>query len=178
MGDLFELEVTGEFGRHIRYPGSVAQRWREAGGTLDSGISEAAELAVARAVGAGRLVRGTVVVNGDSLIVSASMVDVATDAIRVRTVREQGPVAQRFELVTRLIILLLARDAGVLPAETPRLTHYQAAAVQAYLAGLRATEFGKTQNSLFHAALAADSSLVDAALMLYAVGESDTAALR
>jgi DNA-binding SARP family transcriptional activator len=178
MGYLFELKVTGEFGRRIRHPGSVAERWREAGGTLDSALSEEAELAVARAVGAGRLVRGTVVAAGDSLVVSASMLNAATGAVRVTPVRAEGTIAQYQELVDRLIILLLVRD-GLTLDSAPHFVRYRPEAVQAYLAGNAAASF-EEQKVLYHAALAADSNLVDAALMLYAVGESvrDTAELR
>ena len=177
MGYLFELKVTGEFGRRIRHPGSVAERWRAAGGTLDSALSKEAELAVARAVGAGRLVRGTIVTAGDSLVVSASMVNVATGAVRVTPVRAEGTIAQYQELVDRLIILLLARD-GITSDSVPRLVRYKPEAVQAYLAG-NAAPFAE-QGRFYHAALAMDSSLVEAALALYAVGESvrDTAELR
>ena len=179
MGVLFELKVTGEFGRHIRHPGSVAERWRAAGGTLDSALSGEAELALARAVGAGRLVRGTIVTVGDSLVVSASMVNVATGAVRVTPVRVEGTVAQQQQLVDRLINLLLSRDAGVAPAEAPRLTRYKPEAVQAFLyAYFRSPSFSKEENAAYHAALAADSNLVDAALMAYAAGERDTSMLR
>ena len=177
MGVLFELKVTGQFGRRIRHPGSVAERWHIAGGTLDSALSEDAELAVARAVGAGRLVRGTVVAAGDSLVVSASMVNVATGAVRVTPVRVEGTAAQQYQLVDRLIILLLLRD-GITPDSLPHLIRYKPEAVQAYLAG-NAAPFAE-QGRFYHAALASDSNLVEAALMLYAVGESvrDTAELR
>jgi serine/threonine protein kinase len=180
IGDLFELKVTGEFGRRIRHPGSVAERWREAGGTLDSALSEDRELAVARAVGAGRLVRGTVVTAGDSVVVSASMVDVTTGAVRVPAQRVEGTIARQQELVDRLIVLLLSRDAGVSAASAPRLAHYRPEAIQAYLAGLRAPTFSDEEHAFFRAALAADSSLVDAALMVVAAGErpSDTVELR
>jgi DNA-binding SARP family transcriptional activator len=179
MGYLFELKVTGQFGRRIRHPGSVAERWRAAGGTLDSALSENAELAVARAVGAGRLVRGTIVAAGDSLVVSASMLDVATGAVRVIPVRAEGTTVRFQELVDRVIILLLARDAGASPESAPHLAHYSTEAVLAYLAGNGAASFAE-QKPFYHAALAADSNLVDAAVMLFAVGESvqDTAALR
>jgi hypothetical protein len=171
VGDLFELKVTGEFGRRIRHPGSVAQRWRDAGGTLDSAISEESELAVARKVGAGRLVRGTVVALGDSLTVSASMIDVATGAVRVPPVRVEGNLAQQQELVDRLIVLLLSRDAGIVPTQTPRLSQYKPEAIQAYLAAMRSSAL-RERKTYYHAALAADSSFVDAALMIYAEGES------
>ena len=179
MGDWFELKVRGEFGRHIRHPGSVAERWRQAGGTLDSALSEAAELSVARAVGARRLVSGTIMALGDSLVISARMLDAATGRERVTPVRVAGTIDRQQELVDHLIILLLARDAGFSPASAPELTQYKPEAIQAYLAGNAAALFAD-QHPFYHAALAADSSLVDAAVAIYAVGEDvrDTGELR
>jgi serine/threonine-protein kinase len=170
MGDRFEITVTGEFGRRILHPGSVAQRWRAAGGTLDSALSEEAELAVARALGAGRLVRGTVVVAGDSLVVSASMVSVATGRVRVAPVQVRGTSARPEALVDRLISQLLARDAGISPEEAPRLAQHKPEAIQAYLAGNRAGD-EREAKAYYRAALAADSNLVDAAVALYSRGE-------
>ncbi|HEY6110075.1 MAG TPA: BTAD domain-containing putative transcriptional regulator [Gemmatimonadales bacterium] len=180
MGVLFELKVRAEFGRHIRYPGSVEQHWHEAGGTLDSAISEEAELSVARAVGAGRLVRGTIVTLPGSLALSASMLDVATGTVRVMPVRVEGTIDQQQELVDRLVILLLSRDAGYSPASAPQLVRYKSEAIQAYLAADRAPAFSQEQKGFYRAALAADSNLVVAAVELYAFGEDprDTVELR
>jgi hypothetical protein len=179
MGDLFELTVTGEFGWRIRHPGSVAERWGEAGGTLDSAISEAAELEVARVVGAGRLVRGTVVVRGDSLLVSARMVEVPSGNMLVAPVLVEGTLAEQQNVVDRLVALLVAREAGFMPAE-PRLARFKPEALQAYLAGLRAPYDSPEEKSRLRQALLVDSSLVEAALLVYAHGEyaKDTAELR
>jgi len=178
MGDLFELKVTGEFGWRIRYPGSVAQRWREAGGTLDSAMAEQAELSVARAVGAGWLVRGMVVAQQDSIVMSASMVRVPSGVVLVPPVRVEGTVAQQQDLVDQLIVLLLARDRGISAEAAPRLRRYEPEAIQAWLAGNRAPTF--EGRDYYRRALALDSSFVLAALQSYAAGEAeaDSAELR
>jgi len=85
IGDLFEIKVTGEFGRRIAHPGSVAERWRRAGGSQDTALSEAAELELGRDLGVGALVRGTVVEGDGEVMLAARMVDVATGARRVPT---------------------------------------------------------------------------------------------
>jgi tRNA A-37 threonylcarbamoyl transferase component Bud32 len=175
IGNLFELKVTGEFGRRIAHPGSVARRWRQAGGTPDTALSEAAELEVGRALGVGALVRGTVMEGDSSIVLAASMVDVVSGEPRVPTVRVEGPLGsleQRFELVDQLIVLLLSRDWGASAAAAPRLAQYEPEAIQAYLAGLRAPFQSPDERRYFRAALAADSSLVNAALALYAAGEN------
>jgi len=182
VGILFELQVTGEFGRRIAHPGSVLERWRDAGGTLDSALSEADELQLGRDLGVGALVRGTVVQHGENLVLAASMVDVITGEPRVRTVRAEGPIDERFELVDQLIVQLLSRDGGLAAADAARLSHRHSPpeAIQAYLAANRAPSMSLEQKRLYRAALEADSGLVDAAVELYAAGESpaDSAELR
>jgi len=178
IGNLFELKVTGEFGRRIAHPGSVAGRWRRAGGSQETALSAAAELEVGRALGVGALVRGTVVEADSGIVLAASMVDVVTGDTRVPTVRAEGRLEQRYDLVDQLIVLLLTRDLGFSTPTVQRLRQFKPEAVQAYLAGLRAPTFSPEEERYFDAALAADSNLVDAALLQYATGEEDTAALR
>jgi len=165
VGHLFELRVTGEYGRRILHPGSVVDAWRRAGGGRDSALSEARELQLGRDLGAGLLVRGTLVQSDAGIMLAASMVDVATGATRVPTVRVEGSLEERYELVDELIVSLLARDAGYSAAETSQLVRFEPEAVQAYLAGD------------WQRALEADSNLVDAALWKFAVGEWDSVAL-
>jgi serine/threonine-protein kinase len=180
MGDLFELKVTGEFGRRIAHPPSVVEQWRRAGGTPDTPLAEQAELEVARALGVGALVRGTVVESDNGITLAASIVDAVSGELRVPTVQVNGTVEQRLDLVDQLIVLLLARDAGYSLQDAPRLRHHRPEAIQALLAGNRAPYASAEQRRYYRAALAADSSLVDAALLLYANGENrrDTAELR
>ena len=172
IGDLFDLKVTGDFGRRIAHPGSVVGEWRRAGGSQDSALSEAAELELGRDLGVGALVRGTLVEGDGEVVLAARMLDVATGAIRVPTVRREGPVEELPDLLDQLIVLLLARDWGYSVSSAPRLAQYEPEAVQAYLAGLRAPFNTPEEKSYFHAALEADSGLVDAALMMYSSGEN------
>jgi serine/threonine-protein kinase len=166
MGRLFELKVTGEFGRRIAHPGTVVGSWWRAGGGRDTALTEAVELQLGRDLGVGALVRGTVVKSDTDIVLAASMVDVATGSIRVRTVRAEGSLEERYALVDQLIVLLLSRDQGYSTADAPRLAQYEPEAVQAFLA------------EDYERALEADSSLVDAALWQYSDGEWDTVALR
>jgi hypothetical protein len=178
MGELFELKVTGDFERRIAHPGSVVGRWRRAGGGQDTALSEAVELELGRALGVGALVRGTIVETDSGIVIAASMVDVSTGDPRVPTVRAPGRFEERFDLVDQLIVLLLTRDRGFSTPTAQRLRQFEPEAVQAYLAGLKAPSFSPEETRYFDAALAADSSLVDAALYQFATGENDTAALR
>jgi DNA-binding SARP family transcriptional activator/TolB-like protein len=166
MGLLFELKVTGEFGRRILDPGSVVERWLRAGGSQDTALTAAAALQLGRDLGAGAVVRGTLVQSDAGIMLAASMVDVPTGSTRVPAVRVDGSLDERYELVDELIVLLLARDAGYSTAEAPGLARFEPEAVQAYLTGD------------WQRALEADSNLVDAAVWKFSVGEWDTAALR
>ncbi|KPJ83276.1 MAG: hypothetical protein AMS18_17620, partial [Gemmatimonas sp. SG8_17] len=171
MGDLFELKVTGEFGRRIAHPPSVAEQWRQAGGTPDTPLAEQTELRLARALGVGALVRGTVVESDSGITLAASLMDVVAGGLRVPTVQVDGTVEQRFDLVDRLIVELLARDAGHSPQDIPRLRHHRPEAVQALLAGHQERMFSSEQKRLYREALAEDSSLADAAFYVYVNGE-------
>jgi len=171
MGDLFELKVTGAFGRRIAHPGSVRERWQEAGGTLATALSESRELQLGRDLAVGALVRGTVVVSDSGLTVAGQMIDVVTGNVRVPTVHVDGPLERRYDLVDQLIVLLLARDAGWSPEAAPRLAHYKPEAVQAYMAGGGAVPMSAESKRYYRMALEADSSLVEAALWAYAEGE-------
>jgi hypothetical protein len=178
MGRLFELVVRREYGRRIVDPGSVIEQWRLAGGTPDTALSQAAQLEVGRALGAGSLVRGTVVGADSSIVLAASLVDVVSGELRGRTKRMEGRVGQRLELVDQLIVSLLALDRGISTQAVQRLTQFEPEAIQAYLAGSRAPIFSHEKRSHFREALAADSNLADAALWLYVDGEQDMSALR
>lgn len=167
IGKIFEISVTGEFGLRFAHHGSVVEEWRRAGGTPDTELSEAAQLELGRSLGVGALVRGTMIVEGDSVIVfAASMLDVASGEPRVTRVRAEGPLDRRLELVDQLIVELLARDRGVSTESVQRLKQFDPEAVEAFLA------------SDYEAALAADSSLIDAALWKFVDGEGDLVALR
>jgi tRNA A-37 threonylcarbamoyl transferase component Bud32 len=181
MGALFDLKVTGEFGRRIAYPGSVDGLWRQAGGSQDTALSEAAELQLGRALGVGALVRGMVVEGDSSITLAASMVDVTSGDTRVPTVRAEstlGTWEDLEDLADQLIVQLLTRDRGISPQTVQRLRRFEPDAIQAYLAGFEAPSFSPEERQYFRAALAADSSLVDAALALYSAGERDAEALR
>ena len=90
IGKLFEISVTGEFGLWFAHHGSVLEGWRRAGGTPDTELSETAQLELGRSLGAGILVRGTVVEGDGTIMLAASMVDVATGELRVRRVRAEA----------------------------------------------------------------------------------------
>jgi len=165
-GRMFAVKVTGASAPPFAHSGSVAEEWRRAGGSPDTELSEAAQLHLGRALGVGKLVRGTIVETDGEVVLAASMVDVVTGAVRVPTARVEGRLEELFDLADQLIVLVLSGDRGISTETKQRLKQFKPDAVQAFLAGE------------YEAALAADSSLVDAALWRYAFGENDPVMLR
>ena len=172
MPELFAMKITGEFGTRISHPPTVLKLWADAGGTLASPLDEAGELGVARTVGAGKLIRGTLVATDTSLVLTGELVAVPSGQVRVRPTSVEGRRDEWLTLVDRLAWQLLAQDLGIAADRLPRLARFKPRAIQAYLAGVQTRDLVKG-NDYFRAALAADSTMVDAALAVYANGERD-----
>jgi hypothetical protein len=175
LPDLFALKITGEFGPRIAYPPTLQRLWREAGATLDAPLDEAGELALARTLGAGKLLRGTLVATDTSLVLTGEVVAVSSGAIRAPSTSVEGRRNQWPALVDQLAWRLLAEDAGIPSSRLPQLARYKSQAIQAYLAGNQGGQGGDLAYSrnLYRAAFAADSTMVIAALEAYADGERD-----
>jgi len=174
--------VTGQYGPLATDYGVVERKWRERGGTLETGLPEEEERGIARELGAGLLVRGVVSGSADTLTIAASVERVADGHVVVPVQTVTGPQTRMDRLMDSLTVLLLAPTFGTEVSDIPRLSKHPSRAVQAYLAGLQAggqgsASFGKAGQQL-EQALGADSSLVEAALWKYAFGEMDGDAAR
>jgi len=178
---LFWMQLTGEFGPRATDPVSVVPAWEAAGGTPEAGLAVARELDLARRQRAGRLVSGKVTGAGDRMVITASLMEVPSGAVRVApvSVRSAANPAGWLRAVDSLVGLLLARDVNEFAERVAPLAHFAPDAVQAYLAGLaakRKADFKEAQR-LYDRALAADSTFVLAALAKYDAGENDQKAL-
>jgi hypothetical protein len=171
MGDLFDIKVRPEHGFRIVFPPAVAREWQLAGGSLETGLPDELELEVARRVGAGMLVRGTVVAVADTLTVAAGVVDVATGATRGMPQRRTGRVQQRYALVDQVVRLSLAQALGAPPDSIPPMAAYRPEAIEAWMEGRRTAGRAK-KKELYRAALAADSSFIVPAFEIFYAGES------
>jgi hypothetical protein len=172
LPDLFALKITGEFGPRIAYPPSLQRLWRDAGATLDAPLDEAGELTLARTLGAGKLLRGTLVATDTSLLLTGEVVAVPGGAVRAPSTSVEGRRSEWPTLVDQLAWRLLAEDQGILPNRLPQLARYKPRAIQALLAGNQTIDLQKG-NDLYRAAFAADSTMVAAALAVYANLERD-----
>ncbi|MGE5745620.1 MAG: protein kinase domain-containing protein [Gemmatimonadota bacterium] len=172
LPDLFAMKITGEFGPRIAYPPSVQKLWKDAGGTLGTPLDGDGELRVARAVGAGKLIRGSLVATDTSLVLTGELVAVPSGAVRVRSTSVEGRRDEWLVMVDRLAWQLLAQDQGIPTSRLPQLARFKPRAIQAMLAGNQTIDL-KKGNDLYRAAFTADSTMVAAALAVYANGEGD-----
>lgn len=124
----------------------------------------------ARAAGATRLVSGSVVENGEKIVVTTSMVDVATGNV-LRTARTAGALDSLLVLTDRISVQLLAAATNEQVKSVVSLASTPLVAVQDYLAGKAAFRRGqyKAAMDLEARAVELDTTFALAALELVRV---------
>jgi serine/threonine-protein kinase len=146
MVDLMQAKLTGEGGPRAADARSVLAAVRDAGGGDAEDLPEDAVAAVARKVGAGRVLQGSIVGPADHLVVNASLVSV-TDGRTLTQTSVAGPRDSLFVLIDRLTAQLLALGAGASSAQLSALTTTSLDALRAYLDGVAALRRGVYQTS-------------------------------
>jgi len=171
MVDLMQAKLTGEGGPRAADTRSVLAAVRDAGGGDAQDLSEDAAAAVARKVGAGRVLQGSIVGSPDHLVMNASLVAVPSGKTLTQT-SVAGPKDSLFVLIDRLTAQLLALGAGASSAQLSALTTTNLDALRAYLDGVGAYRRGAFQNAtpLLSRAVDLDSTF---ALALSALVEAD-----
>jgi TolB-like protein len=146
--DLFAAKLSGETGPRSVDPRRIMQRWRAmAEGRSDLPDGEALQLA--KGLGAGRLMSGSIVGTAERVVVSAAVLDVATG----RTLQQatvDGLHDSLAYLVDRLAGQLLALDAGLQSQRLASLTSASLPAIRAYLAGRAAFRAGQPFAAVEH----------------------------
>ncbi|HVL19206.1 MAG TPA: hypothetical protein VM387_14470, partial [Gemmatimonadales bacterium] len=170
MVDLMQAKLTGEGGPRAADARSVLAAVRDAGGDADD-LDERAVAQVARKVGAGRVLQGSIVGPADHLVVNASLVS-AADGRTLTQTSVTGPRDSLFVLIDRLTAQLLALGTGASADQLSALTTTSLDALRAYLDGAAAFRRGVFQRSTpaFARAVELDSTF---ALALSALVESD-----
>jgi tetratricopeptide (TPR) repeat protein/TolB-like protein len=166
MVDLLATKLQGETGPRSVDPRAVLRAWKaRAEGRADLPDGEA--LRLAGALGAGRLLTGSVVGTAERLVLSASVVEVATGRVRQQATVD-GLHDSLPYLVDRLAGQLLALDAGVQSERLTSLTSASLPALRAYLAGSSAGRGGRWTEAIeeFDRAIAIDSGFALAGLGL------------
>jgi tetratricopeptide (TPR) repeat protein len=167
MLDLLAAKLTGEGGMRATDPRQLLDAWRRAGGSESVEIPRDDALALARRLGAGRLLLGDVVGTPNRIVLTASLLGAARgDSIAKLSV--EGPPDSLAWLVDRLAARLLAETSTEGASRSASLTSTSLPALRAYLDGQakmrRVDVMGAAKD--FERALEADSTFALAALGL------------
>ncbi len=165
MLDLLAAKLTGEGGPRAVEPRTLLAAWRSAGGSGADDLDQDAALGLARQLGAGGLLEGTVVGSASHLTLSASLLDARGGGTRARASVEGAPDSLP-ALVDRLAGQLLAGGAGEDARHLAALSATPLPALRAYLDGSVAYRRGAYQKALadYNRALELDSTFALAAL--------------
>jgi hypothetical protein len=163
MIDLLAAKFTGEGGPRAADPRTATSAWRSATGKGDQDADQRTALAVARRIGAGQVILGSVVGAPGHLVLNARLLAVPGGATRAQA-NVEGPADSLPPLVDRLTAqLLVGGAAGNLRVAS--LTTTSLEGLRAYLAGQVAYRNGEYDAAIadLGRAIAADSSFVLAA---------------
>jgi eukaryotic-like serine/threonine-protein kinase len=146
MVDLLQAKLTGEGGPRAADTRSVLSAVRDAGGTETEDLPSDAVAAVARKLGAGRVLQGSIVGPPNHLVLSASLIALPSGRSLAQTSVE-GPKDSLFMMVDRLTAQVLALGAGASATQLSSLTTANLDALRAYLDGATAYRRGAFQLS-------------------------------
>lgn len=167
MLDLLAAKLTGEGGMRATDPRQLLDAWRRAGGTESSELPRDRALALARRLGAGRLLLGDVVGTPNRIVLTASLLGSAHGDSLVR-LSVEGPPDSLAWIVDQLAARLLAETSTEGASRSASLTSTSLPALRAYLDGQakmrRVDVVGAAKD--FERALDADSTFALAALGL------------
>jgi tetratricopeptide (TPR) repeat protein len=166
MVDLLAAKLGAEAGARPVNPRSTLSAWhRVTGGDRHETLADA-PLQLARRLGAGRLIDGSVVGTPGDLTLSASLLRSAGGRT-VATASVEGPVDSLSRLLDRLLARLLTLDAGVDVSRLPAMST-SLPAIRAFLAGRTAFRMGELDQAFrqFRDATVLDSTFALAAFEL------------
>ena len=167
MVDLLSARLTGDGGARAVDPRTLLSLWNRAGGTVTGDLPEEFALTVARDLGAGRLISGSVVGTPAVLVLTAFSQTVPEGRILAHS-RAEGPADSLTHLVDQLVAQLLALEAGESQQRLAALTSTSLPALRAYLDGQAAHRRGRYEDAVasFQEALAIDSTFALAGIGL------------
>ena len=165
MIDLAAARLTGEGGARAADPGSVMSAWRQAAGSAGGDLPESAVLGLARGLGAGQVLSGSIVGTPQHLTLSASLLRV--DGGRRADATVEGAADSLPQLVDRLVAQLITGGAAA-PHALDGLVNTPLPALRLYLEGRAAQRRGDYDDAVmrFGKALDADSTFALAGVAL------------
>lgn len=146
MLDLLQAKLTGEGGPRAADTRSVLAAFRDAGGTDAVDLPEDGVNSVARKIGAGRVLQGSIVGPADHLVIAATLLEMPGSR-NLAQASVEGPKDSLFVMVDRLTAQVLALGAGAQAAQLSSLTTANLDALRAYLDGATAYRRGAFQVS-------------------------------
>jgi DNA-binding SARP family transcriptional activator len=165
--DLLATSLNGETGLRAVDARSALAAWRTVAAGEPVDLPPDRAVAVARGLGAGRVLLGSVVGTPERLSLYAALHDATDSAVRPR-LTVQGPLDSLPELVDALVVQILAREAGVPPHQLEALTTSSLPALRAWLHGRSRYRGGHYGEAVAHLeeALRHDSTFALAAIHL------------
>lgn len=169
LAELAANEFTGEGSPRAVDMATVVGTWRRAGGGLRTPLTLDASRRIARDMGAGLLVEGSIVGLGGALTLSASVIRTPDGSTRGAPVRVTAPADSLDVLLRRAAAGLLVAAGGQARAETGARISENSGAVREYLQGLAAWRRGRLDEATaaFDRAIEADSSFAQALFSRY-----------
>jgi eukaryotic-like serine/threonine-protein kinase len=137
MLDLLAAKLTGEAGLRAVEPRALLAAWRERPEEREHDARD-----VARSLGAGRVLLGSVVATGPGMVLAARILDTETGGV-LASFEARGEASALPELVDRFAGGLLAQLAGVEPERLRTLEETPFLALRAYLEGQRLLRAGR-----------------------------------
>jgi tetratricopeptide (TPR) repeat protein len=167
MMDLLAATLTGEGGLRAVDQRTVISAWRRSVADERDDLPQDSAILLARALGSGQLLLGSVVGTDQRLTLNASLVNARSGEVRARATT-QGPHDELPELVDRLVGELLALSAGHDTQRLANLTSTSLPALRAYLEGQALHRRGRYREAVqsFRQALDMDTTFALAGLGL------------
>jgi tetratricopeptide (TPR) repeat protein len=163
--DLLSAKLTGERGPRAVDARTALRAWGRAGGTATSDLDPGTALDLARRLGVGRVLQGSVVGSGHQLHLTAEVLERSGRSAPPATV--EGPLDSLSALVDKLTAAVLASEAGE-SHHLADLTTHSLPALRAYLDGQASYRADRFEDAVgqFSRALEIDSTFALAALGL------------
>jgi serine/threonine-protein kinase len=141
MLDLLAAKLTGEGGLRAADPRTTVSMWPHGTrGRMDE-LADSAAVRVARSIGAGRLLLGSVVGRSEQVTLTATLLETARSRVRAQVI-VTGRLDSLPMLVDALAARVLSEGAGEPALRLPSLTSTSLPALKAYLDGRSAFRAG------------------------------------
>ena len=132
--DLLSVRIADADTKRAADPARVLQAWARTGNAFDSALSITAATRVARDLGAGEALIGSVEKSGAGVVVNASLIDVAETRVKA-TARVTGSPDSLIVLADRIVSELILKEQGERGSLVANRTTTSPFALRAYLAG-------------------------------------------